>query len=278
MPVICITTAGDVSLSVRAMKAGAADVLTKPVSQAPLLDALRLALDRSEEDLREEVELNGMRERYLSLSGREREVMALVASGLMNKQVGAELGISEITVKAHRGRMMRKMEARSLARLVIVAARLQVADVSNPHHPLGTRHYPSIALESMRPGTSSSAPVLSRAPHLGRRRRVLGRDPTPWSSLSEAAHAPRAAACRPLPTTLGPPQTAGTRRQRLAALAGRCAVDIERVADATDRDRGGDHHHPHLRQGPVPHQAGPRPADPPGRIADPAGRQNHSSR
>ena len=166
MPVICITTAGDVSLSVRAMKAGAADVMTKPVSQAPLLDALRLALDRNEEDLREELELNGMRERYLSLSGREREVMGLVASGLMNKQVGAELGISEITVKAHRGRMMRKMKARSLASLVIVAARLQVADVSNPHHPLGTRHYPSIALESMRPGTSvfSSSPFSRPAP------------------------------------------------------------------------------------------------------------------
>jgi len=152
MPVICITAAGDVSLSVRAMKAGAADVLTKPVGSALLLDAVRLALNQSEEGLREGVELNGIRERYLSLSGREREVMALVVSGLMNKQVGGELGISEITVKAHRGRMVRKMKARSLANLVMIAARLQAADVSSSHHSLGIRGWPKVPGASVRPG------------------------------------------------------------------------------------------------------------------------------
>jgi len=125
MPVICITDANDVLLSVRAMKAGAIDVLTKPVGSTLLLDAVRLALKRSEEILRQEAELNGLRERYASLSRREREVMALVVSGLMNKQIGGELGISEITVKAHRGRVMHKMKARSLASLVIMAVRLQ---------------------------------------------------------------------------------------------------------------------------------------------------------
>jgi DNA-binding CsgD family transcriptional regulator len=130
------------------MKAGAADVLTKPVGRALLREAVRLALNRSDEGLREEVELNGIRERFLSLSGREREVMTLVVSGLMNKQVGGELGISEITVKAHRGRMVRKMKARSLANLVIMAARLQAAGVSSARYPLGihsvSTRYPSL--------------------------------------------------------------------------------------------------------------------------------------
>lgn len=131
MPVICITPAADVPLSVRAMKAGAADVLTRPISEASLFEVLRLALDGNEHELREEVELDALRERYASLSGREREVMSLVVSGLMNKQVGWELGISEITVKAHRGRVMRKMKARSLASLVMFAARLGEIDASN---------------------------------------------------------------------------------------------------------------------------------------------------
>jgi FixJ family two-component response regulator len=126
MPVICITNAGDVSLSVRVMKAGAVDVLTKPVGSAPLVEAVRLALSRSEACLRQEVELNEMRERYASLSSREREVMKLVVSGLMNKQAARELGISEVTVKAHRGRVMRKMRANSFADLVIIAARLRL--------------------------------------------------------------------------------------------------------------------------------------------------------
>jgi FixJ family two-component response regulator len=126
IPMICIMEAGDVSLSVRAMKAGALDVLTKPAEGALLLDAVRLALKRSEERLRQEAELNRVRARYASLSRREREVMALVARGRMNKRVAGDLGISEITVKAHRGRVMRKMQARSFASLVIMSFLLQL--------------------------------------------------------------------------------------------------------------------------------------------------------
>jgi FixJ family two-component response regulator len=126
VPVICISEAGDVSLSVRAMKAGALDVLTKPAEGASLLEAVRLALKRSEERLRQEAELNRMRHRYASLSRREREVMALVAAGRMNKRVADDLGISVITVKAHRGRVMRKMKAQSLANLVIMSFLLQL--------------------------------------------------------------------------------------------------------------------------------------------------------
>jgi DNA-binding CsgD family transcriptional regulator len=129
--------AGDVSLCVHVMKAGAADVLTKPVGTAPLLEAVRLALNRSEDTLRREVELNEVRERYASLSRREREVMALVVSGLLNKRVAHELGISEITVKAHRGRAMGKMNAKSLADLVKMAIMLQLTQcqlaLSDPH-------------------------------------------------------------------------------------------------------------------------------------------------
>jgi FixJ family two-component response regulator len=157
IPVICITDAGDVSLSVRAMKAGAVDVLTKPVGRALLLDAVRLALNRSAEGLRQEVELNEMRERYASLSRREREVMTLVASGLMNKQVAGELGISEITVKAHRGRVMRKMKARSLANLVIMADRLQLKPVSGSDYPPGTHRYPNVAEEHQADASVSSS-------------------------------------------------------------------------------------------------------------------------
>jgi len=126
MPVICITSKGDVALSVRAMKAGAVDVLTTPLGVAPLLEAVRTALILSEAGLSREVELNAMRRRHASLSHREREVLALVASGMLNKQVASELGISEITVKAHRGRVMRKMQARSFANLVMIADRLEL--------------------------------------------------------------------------------------------------------------------------------------------------------
>jgi FixJ family two-component response regulator len=125
MPVICIIEAGDVSLSVRAMRAGALDVLTKPAEESSLLDAVRLALKHSDERLRQEAELNRMRQRYASLSRREREVMALVVSGQMNKRVADDLGISVITVKAHRGRVMRKMKAQSLANLVVMSFLLQ---------------------------------------------------------------------------------------------------------------------------------------------------------
>ena len=127
MPIIFITGHGDVPNTVRAMKAGAVEFLTKPFGDDVLLSAIRDAIERSEVALGQEAELKGLQDRYASLSRREQEVMALVVSGLMNKQVGGELGISEITVKAHRGRVMQKMKARSLAGLVIMAARLRRA-------------------------------------------------------------------------------------------------------------------------------------------------------
>jgi FixJ family two-component response regulator len=124
MPIIFITGFGDVPTSVRAMKAGAAEFLTKPFGDEVLLSAIRSALERSQAALDHEAEMRTLRERYASLSRREREVMALVVSGLLNKQVGGELGISEITVKAHRGRVMDKMKAGSLPELVTMSARL----------------------------------------------------------------------------------------------------------------------------------------------------------
>ena len=129
LPIVLITGYGDVPMAVRAMRAGAVEVLTKPFKDDVLLGAIRKAIDRSCAALRDEAETRALRESYLSLSPREREVMALVVSGLLNKQVGAELGISEITVKAHRGKVMRKMKAASLADLVRMAARLGVAPV-----------------------------------------------------------------------------------------------------------------------------------------------------
>jgi FixJ family two-component response regulator len=127
MPIIFITGYGDVPMTVRAMKAGAVEFLTKPFDDEVLLSAIRHAIERSENALGHEAEMRGLRDCYASLSGREREVMALVVSGLLNKQVGGELGISEITVKAHRGQVMRKMKADSLADLVNMAARLRFA-------------------------------------------------------------------------------------------------------------------------------------------------------
>jgi FixJ family two-component response regulator len=124
MPVIFITGYGDVPISVRAMKAGAVEFLLKPLDDKCLLDAVRHAITRSIDTLDHEQSMRVLRDCYSSLSRREREVMALVTSGLLNKQVGAELGISEITVKAHRGSAMRKMGASSLADLVIMAAKL----------------------------------------------------------------------------------------------------------------------------------------------------------
>ena len=125
MPIIFITGHGDIPTTVKAMKAGAVEFLTKPFSDDELLVAVGNAIERSHAALLQETELNALRERYSSLSQREQEVMALVVLGLLNKQVGGELGISEITVKAHRGRMMRKMQADSLADLVNMAARLR---------------------------------------------------------------------------------------------------------------------------------------------------------
>jgi FixJ family two-component response regulator len=130
MPIIFITGYGDMPMTVQAMKAGAVEFLTKPFGDDALLSAVRHAIERSHTALAHEAEIRALRDRHASLSRREREVMALVASGLMNKQVGGELGISEITVKAHRGKVMRKMEADSLADLVTVAARLRLAPAS----------------------------------------------------------------------------------------------------------------------------------------------------
>ena len=126
MPIIFITGYGDVPMTVRAMKAGAVEFLTKPFGDEVLLSAIRLAIERSQAALGEAEELRMLRDSYATLTRREREVMGLVVSGLLNKQVGGELDISEITVKAHRGKMMRKMKAHSLADLVTMAAKLHV--------------------------------------------------------------------------------------------------------------------------------------------------------
>jgi len=129
MPIIFITGHGDVPMSVQAMKAGAVEFLTKPFTNDVLLDAIDGAIQRSRTAVRQEAELRVLRSAYASLTPREREVMALVVSGLLNKQVGGELGISEITVKAHRGQVMRKMKADSLPQLVTMAARLGLRPV-----------------------------------------------------------------------------------------------------------------------------------------------------
>jgi len=124
MPIIFITGHGDVPMTVRAMKAGAIEFLIKPLDSDVMLQAVRDAIERSQLALAHEAQLRVLEDCYASLSRREREVMDLVVTGLLNKQIAGELGISEITVKAHRGQVMRKMYARSLADLVTMAARL----------------------------------------------------------------------------------------------------------------------------------------------------------
>jgi FixJ family two-component response regulator len=127
LPIIFITGHGDIPMTVRAMKAGAIEFLTKPFSDEALLSGIRQALERSRLALSHEAEMRELRNGYALLTPRERQVMGLVVSGLLNKQIGGELGISEITVKAHRGQVMQKMKAGSLAALVKMAAKLRSA-------------------------------------------------------------------------------------------------------------------------------------------------------
>jgi FixJ family two-component response regulator len=136
MPIIFITGYGDVPLTVRAMKAGAQEFLTKPFSDEVLLAAIRQALERSRIALGREMEMQALNGRYALLTARERQVMALVASGKPNKLVGSELGISEITVKAHRGKVMEKMKADSVADLVKMAGKLRLARASRVAAPM----------------------------------------------------------------------------------------------------------------------------------------------
>jgi FixJ family two-component response regulator len=126
MPIIFITGHGDIPKSVQAMKAGALEFLTKPIDNSTLIGAVRSALERNRQTLAQDAEIQELRSRYASLTYREQQVMALVVAGLLNKQAGGELGISEITVKAHRRQVMQKMKADSLATLVKLAAKLGV--------------------------------------------------------------------------------------------------------------------------------------------------------
>jgi len=134
MPIIFITGHGDVPMTVKAMKGGAVEFLTKPFDDEVLLSAIRHALKRSAVVLDDQAETSALRSSYESLTPREREVMQLVVAGMLNKQIGLKLGISEVTVKAHRGKMMQKMKAESLADLVKTAVRLGLAPARNPWH------------------------------------------------------------------------------------------------------------------------------------------------
>jgi FixJ family two-component response regulator len=136
MPIIFITGYGDIPMTVRAMKAGAVEFLTKPFGEEALLSAIRGAIQRSRAALGREAEMHELRDCYESLTPREQEVMILVVCGLLNKQIADELSISEITVKAHRGKVMRKMNAESLADLVNMAARLRLSRSPSANTPV----------------------------------------------------------------------------------------------------------------------------------------------
>jgi FixJ family two-component response regulator len=134
MPIIFITGHGDVPMSVQAMKAGAVEFLIKPFDDEILLSAIRHAIERSAAVLEDQAEITTLRSSYESLTPREQEIMLLVVAGMLNKQIGVRLGISEITVKAHRGKVMQKMNADSLADLVKTAVRLGLTPAKNPWH------------------------------------------------------------------------------------------------------------------------------------------------
>jgi FixJ family two-component response regulator len=154
LPIIFITDFVDVPMTVQAIKAGAVEVLTKPISVEALRGAIHYALDRSQNALAEEAEIRSLRNRYTSLTDRERQVMRLVVSGLLNKQVGGELGIKEITVKAHRGTMMRKMKADSLPELVRMAARLNLTALPKDNYLTAIRSLDA----SLKPSAAQPSP------------------------------------------------------------------------------------------------------------------------
>ena len=137
MPIIFITGHGDVPMTVQAMKGGAVEFLTKPFDDEVLLSAIRHALERSASVLNEQAEIKLLRRRYGSLTPREQDVMRCVVAGMLNKQIGLQLGISEITVKAHRGKMMQKMKADSVAELVQAAGKFALTPARNPWHTTG---------------------------------------------------------------------------------------------------------------------------------------------
>lgn len=139
MPIIFLTGCGDIPMTVQAMKAGAVEFLTKPFANESLLSAIRNAIERSRVKLESEMEMRTLRTRYSALTMRERQVMALVVSGMLNKQVGDELGITEITVKFHRGNLMRKMKADSFAELMNMATRLRIKASSTSKAPAVAR-------------------------------------------------------------------------------------------------------------------------------------------